>query len=73
MFSEYNAKFYGFKTIQDFYDASSIDSKVEHIKLPTIFLNAADDMLSPSRGKIAQTKNAFFFQLDFNWIFFLSI
>jgi predicted alpha/beta-fold hydrolase len=49
-FFEYNTKYYGFKSLKDFCDALSPDSKIKNIKIPTIFLNAADDMFSPAKG-----------------------
>ncbi len=60
LLGEYNAKYYGFKTIRDFYDASSIDSKIQNIKIPTIFLNAIDDCFCPSKGIYVCLKFSFY-------------
>jgi hypothetical protein len=51
IFMEYNFKYYRFETIEAFYAATSFDAKIQNIKIPTIFLNAADDGFSPSRGR----------------------
>jgi predicted alpha/beta-fold hydrolase len=53
LFLNYNVKFYEFESAEAFYDAGSIDSKIELITIPCVFLNAADDMFSPQRGSLS--------------------
>jgi predicted alpha/beta-fold hydrolase len=43
-------RYNGFGSFENFCKAASIDSLVERINIPTIFLNALDDMMSPSKG-----------------------
>ncbi len=49
-FTNFNVKYYGFETVDDFYKAGNLDTKIRSIQIPTIFLNAADDMFSPTSG-----------------------
>jgi abhydrolase domain-containing protein 1/3 len=48
--TNFTAKQFGYSTCEDYYNDASLDSKIQDIKTPTLFLNAADDMFSPERG-----------------------
>ncbi|XP_077561349.1 protein ABHD1-like [Haemaphysalis longicornis] len=45
----YSAPVYGFKTVDDFYENTSLKGKLNTVQRPLVFLLAADDPLSPSR------------------------
>ena len=45
-FNEINSKMFGYDSLEDFYRDGCLDAKIENIRIPTLFLNAADDMLS---------------------------
>ena len=45
-FDELNSKLFGFASCADYYQNGNLDAKIESIKVYTLFLNAADDMLS---------------------------
>lgn len=51
---EFDTKFvckqFGYESLLDYYKDACLDSKIQNIKIPTIFLNAGDDMFSPSRA-----------------------
>ncbi len=39
-----------YSSLDEYYEACSIDTKVESIQVPTLFLNSADDMFCPKKG-----------------------
>jgi predicted alpha/beta-fold hydrolase len=41
---------FGYNDIEDFYADADFCSRLDAIKVPTLFLNASDDMFSPRRG-----------------------
>ena len=43
-------KQFGYKNCHDYYIDASLDAKIQNIKVPTLFLNAGDDMFSPERA-----------------------
>ncbi len=45
------SKLLDYPTADEYYEASSLDNKIENIRVPTVFLNAANDMLSPKYGR----------------------
>ncbi len=45
------SKQFGHETLDDYYRDCSIDAKLQNIRVPTLFLNSADDMFSPLKGK----------------------
>lgn len=45
------SKQFGYKSYEEYYREACLDAKVQDIKVPTMFLNAADDMFSPAEGK----------------------
>ena len=51
---EFDTKFvckqFGYESLLDYYKDACLDSKIQNIKIPTIFLNAGDDMFSPERA-----------------------
>jgi predicted alpha/beta-fold hydrolase len=50
--TNFTAKQFGYPSCEDYYNDASLDAKIQDIKIPTLFLNAADDMFSPERGAI---------------------
>jgi predicted alpha/beta-fold hydrolase len=44
------SKQFGHETLEDYYKDCSIDTKMQNIQVPTLFLNSADDMFSPKKG-----------------------
>jgi predicted alpha/beta-fold hydrolase len=46
----FTIKQFGYETCEAYYRDASLDSKIQNIKVPTLFLNAADDMFSPARA-----------------------
>ena len=48
--THFTSKLFGYQTCEDYYREACIDTKIQNIQTPTIFLNAADDMYSPSSG-----------------------
>lgn len=44
---EFVCKQFGYENVNDYYEESSLDAKIENIKTPTLFLNSGDDMFSP--------------------------
>jgi predicted alpha/beta-fold hydrolase len=52
-FRDYEKQFlkqYGYEKSEDYYRDVKFDSKLDHIQVPTLFLNSSDDMFSPKRG-----------------------
>ena len=43
-------KQFNYDSYEDYYRDACLDSKIQNIKVPTVFLNAADDMFSPERS-----------------------
>jgi predicted alpha/beta-fold hydrolase len=46
---------FGYEDIKDYHRDCNFDWKLNKINVPTIFLNAADDMFSPKRGMDSST------------------
>jgi predicted alpha/beta-fold hydrolase len=46
------SKQFTYATVDEYYEDSSIDSKIADIRVPTLFLHAADDMFCPRTGTI---------------------
>ena len=44
------AKQFGYESVEAYYRDACLDDKVTDIKVPTLFLNAEDDMFSPKRA-----------------------
>ncbi len=42
----------GYVTYEDYHQDCKFDSKLDHIRVPTLYLNAGDDMFSPKRGAL---------------------
>ncbi len=40
-------KLFNFKTVEEYYIKSSSKDDIEHLKIPSIFFNAENDLLSP--------------------------
>lgn len=55
------SKQFGYPTVEDYYREGCLDAKIQDIKVPTVFLNASDDMFSPEHAfpleKIAANPN----------------
>ena len=45
-FDTINMKLYGYDSCDDYYRDASLDAKIHKIRVPTLFLNAVDDMFS---------------------------
>ncbi len=43
---------FGKKNLEAYHQDCKFDSKLDHIRVPTLFLNAGDDMFSPKRGAL---------------------
>lgn len=48
--NHFTSKQFGYKSCDEYYKEACLDAKLQDIKVPTLFLNAADDMFSPSKG-----------------------
>jgi predicted alpha/beta-fold hydrolase len=46
----FTSKLFGYESCDDYYRAACLDAKIQDIRTPTLFLNAADDMFSPCEG-----------------------
>ena len=46
-FDGYVSKQFGYASCEDYYQDGCLDAKIQNIQVPTLFLNAADDMFSP--------------------------
>jgi predicted alpha/beta-fold hydrolase len=44
------SKQFGYASWEDYYRDACLDSKIQNIKVPTLFLNSCDDMFSPERA-----------------------
>jgi len=47
--THFTSKQFGYESLEAYYSEACLDSKLQDIKTQTLFLNAADDMFSPSR------------------------
>jgi predicted alpha/beta-fold hydrolase len=45
-------KQFGYKSCEDYYRDACLDAKIQNINVPTLFLNAGDDMFSPEKGNL---------------------
>ena len=43
---KHHMKYLGYVSLENFYGDGCLDAKIQNIKVPTLFLNAVDDMLS---------------------------
>ena len=48
--TKFVAKQFGYLSLEAYYQDACLDSKIQNIQVPTLFLNAADDMFSPERA-----------------------
>lgn len=48
--TKFVAKQFGYESCEAYYQDSCLDAKIQNIKIPTLFLNASDDMFSPERA-----------------------
>lgn len=48
--TQFVSKQFGYNSCEDYYKDSCLDAKIQNIRVPTLFLNAADDMFSPERA-----------------------
>lgn len=46
----FTSKQFGYKSCEEYYKDACLDAKIQNIKVPTLFLNAGDDMFSPERA-----------------------
>lgn len=46
----FTIKQFGYESWETYYKDACLDAKIQNIKIPTLFLNAADDMFSPARA-----------------------
>ena len=44
------SKQFGYDSVEAYYRDACLDAKIPNIKVPTLFLNAEDDMFSPKRA-----------------------
>ncbi len=66
------SKQFEYSTMDEYYADISIDSRIQNIQVPTVFLNSSDDMLSPVAGK-KPTKNQSIYRISrFANIYFSS-
>jgi len=47
--TQFVSKQFGYASCEDYYKEACLDAKIQNIKVPTLFLNAGDDMFSPER------------------------
>jgi predicted alpha/beta-fold hydrolase len=43
-------KHFGYESCDDYYRDACLDNKIQNIRVPTLFLNAGDDMFSPEKA-----------------------
>jgi predicted alpha/beta-fold hydrolase len=48
--TQFVSKQFGYASCEDYYKDACLDAKIQNIKVPTLFLNAGDDMFSPERA-----------------------
>jgi len=48
--TQFVSKQFGYNSCEDYYRDACLDAKIQNIKVPTLFLNAGDDMFSPERA-----------------------
>ena len=48
--TQFVAKQFGYATCEEYYTDACLDTKIPNIRVPTLFLNAGDDMFSPERA-----------------------
>ncbi len=48
--TQFVSKQFGYESCDAYYKDACLDAKIQNIKVPTLFLNAGDDMFSPERA-----------------------